>query len=117
MGATPQKLIESADHYLNVLKGEESKFDQALSNQQSSQISNRQEKIVQLEKTIQQKAAQIKKLTEEMESHRVQMDKLQKEIKQATAKVESTKNDFIASYNALVSQILKDVENMKNYLK
>ena len=117
MGATPQKLIETADHYLNVLQGEEDKFEQALANQQSTQIASRKEKITKLESVIQQKAERIKVLTQEMEAHRQQMDQLQQEIGKATSKVETTKNNFIASYNALVAQILKDVENMKKYLK
>ena len=117
MGATPQKLIESAGHYINILKGEEAKFEQALANQQSSQIKSRQEKLQSLEATIKQKADQIKKLTQDMEKHRSEMDKLQKEIGSATAKVETTKNNFIASYNALVAQLLADVDKMKKYLK
>jgi hypothetical protein len=117
MGATPQKLIESAAHYVNVLKGEEAKFEQALANQKATQIASRKEKIQKLNEAIQKKAEQIKKLTQEMEKHRADMESLSVEINQATAKVETTKNDFIASYNALVAQIMGDVENMKKYLK
>ena len=117
MGATPQKLVESAGHYVDVLKGEEAKFEQALANQEASKIQGRKKQIDQLNGAIQQKAEQIKKLTQEMEQHRKQMETLQKGIQEATASMESTKNNFIASYNALVSQILRDVENMKRYLK
>ncbi len=117
MGATPKKLIESASHYVDVLKGEEAKFEQALANQEASKIQGRKKQIDQLNATIKQKADQIKKLTQEMEQHRKQMESLQKGIQQATVSMETTKNNFIASYNTLVAQILKDVENMKNYLK
>ncbi len=117
MGATPAKLIETASHYLDVLKGEEAKFEQALANQEASKIEGRKSKINQLESAIGQKAEQIKRLTAEVEKHRSEMDKLQQEIGKATAKMETTKNNFIASYNTLVAQILKDVENMRKYLK
>jgi uncharacterized coiled-coil protein SlyX len=117
MGATPQKLIESATHYADVLKTEESKFEQALKHQIAERIGNRQEMLKNLEQTIQQKAEQIKKLNQEMEQHRQEMDKLSGEIKESTGKVEATKSDFIASYNVLVAQIQGDVENMKKYLK
>lgn len=117
MGATPHKLIESASHYINVLKGEEAKFEQALAKQEASKIQGREQQIGQLNAAIQQKAEQIKKLTQEMEQHHHQMEQLQRDIQEATTLMATTKNDFIASYNALVAQILKDVENMKNYLK
>lgn len=117
MGATPQKLVESAAHYLDVLKAEQSKFDAALRNQTSERIGNRQELKKQLESTIQQKSEQIKKLTAEIEQHRAEMGKLDHEIQDATSKVSATKNDFVASYQLLVSQINFDVENMKKFLK
>ena len=117
MGATPQKLIETANHYLQVLKGEEAKFEQALAAQESSKIAARKERIGKLNSVIQQKAEKIKQLTQEIEKHRSEMDTLSQEMSQATTKMETTKNNFIASYNALVSQILRDVENMKKYLK
>ncbi len=117
MGATSVKLVESAGHYLNVLKTEQSKFDEALRKQTTDRIGNRQEMLRNLDATIKQKAEQIKKLTQEMEAHRVEMEKLDVEIKDATSKVEGTKNDFLASYQTLVAQINQDVENMKRFLK
>ncbi|MCF8247638.1 MAG: hypothetical protein K9J37_11940 [Saprospiraceae bacterium] len=117
MGATPQKLVESAAHYLDVLKAEQSKFDQALRNQTAERIGNRQAIMTNLDATLKQKAEQIKKLTQEMEQHRLEMEKLEAEIKEATSKVMATKGDFVASYDLLVSQINVDVENMKKFLK
>ncbi len=117
MGATPQKLVESALHYLDVLKTEQSKFDEALRNQTTDRIGNRQEMLKNLDATLKQKAEQIRKLTQEMEGHRSEMEKLEHEIKEATSKVADTKNDFVASYQTVVSQINLDVENMKRFLK
>ena len=117
MGATPQKLLESAGHYVEVLKSEQSKFDEALRNQTADRIGNRQEMIKNLDATLKQKAEQIKKLAQEMEQHRADMEKLESEIKEATTKVTTTQGDFVASYQMLVSQINVDVENMKKFLK
>ncbi len=117
MGATPPKLIETASHYLDVLKGEEAKFEQALANQETAKVEGRKNRINQLEAAAQKKVEQIKQLTGEVKKHQVEMEKLRQEIGQATTNMETTKNNFIASYNTLVAQILKDVENMKKYLK
>lgn len=117
MGATPQKLIDSATHYINVLKQEEHKFEKALANQVDGQISSKKGQIQQLDSVIKEKAEQIKRLTEEITHHQQQIDKLNNEISKSSAKVETTKNNFIASYNKLVAQIHSDVGNMKEYLK
>lgn len=117
MGATPDKLVKTAQHYIDVLKKEEAKFEEALANQQQKQIDNKQGEVEELDKLIQSKAEQIKRLTQEIEQHQRKAEQLKKGMKEASAKVQSTKNNFIASYNALVSQISQDIERMRKYLK
>ena len=117
MNATPAKLIKTANHYLNVLKQEEEKFNQALVNQRSKQIGNKEQELTQLDATIKTKTEQIKNLTQEIAKHQKSVDRLKQEVAKASVKVESTKNDFEASFNVVVSQISKDIENMKQYLK
>ncbi len=117
LNATPAHLIKTATHYLNVLKQEEKKFEEALTNQRAKQIGKKEQQLVQFEQSVKDKTEQIKKLTLEIEKHQKAMDRIKQEVTKASVKVESTKNDFEASYNLVVSQITKDVENMKNYLK
>ncbi len=116
MGATQQKLMESATHYLDVLKGEAAKFQQALSNQQTEQITNREGEIKAMEQAIIQKSEQIKKLTLEAEQNRKDMEKLRAEISEASSKLMGTKSNFEATYQALTGQIVADVEKMKRFL-
>lgn len=117
MGATPEKLISSALHYLDILKNENTKFSQAAENQRSAQVGNKQSQVDNLEAVILQKAEQIKRLTEEIEQHRQDVTKLKDDIAQSTVKVAQTQQDFGATYQSLVGQIEQDVANMKNYLK
>lgn len=117
MGAKPEHLVQTAQHYIDVLKTEEHKFEQALAAQQQKQVGNKNQKIKDLELVVKNKAEKIKALTQEIEQHQKQMADLKTQITKASAKMETTKNDFIASYNALVSQINSDLENMKKYLK
>jgi hypothetical protein len=115
LGATPDKLLQSAAHYLNVLKVEENKFEQALAKQQEERIGQKAQDQERLKALINEKLEMIKKLNLEIEKHKKELETVQKEMEEATHKVESTKNDFIASYNSLVSQIQKDIDNLKKY--
>lgn len=117
MGVTPQRLLDTAQHYIRVLEQEESKFEEALNAQQQKQIGSKQQEMEQLNRLVQQKAEQIKKLTQEIEQHQKQHERIQNEIKEASVKIETTKNDFIASFNIVVSQIHEDVKNMEAFLK
>ena len=117
MGASPDYLVKTAQHYLDVLKKEEDKFETALKNQRSRQVGEKEQRLKDVNALIRQKAEQIQKLSKEIEEHQAQIGKLEQDVSQASQKVESTKNDFIASYQAIVGQISQDVENMKQYLK
>ncbi len=117
MGATPDHLIKTANHYIRVLLDEESKFGQALANQKTKQIGDKEAQIKQLENIIKEKTKTIEQLKKEIDQHSKGMHAMKEEISGAAIKVESTKNDFHASFNNLVSHIKKDIESMKNYLK
>lgn len=80
MGATPEKLTQSAQSYLDILKSEEQKFAQAVNNQRTKLIGNRESEIGKLEQHIQAKAEQIKRLNEEIEAHKQQVAQLQKKL-------------------------------------
>ncbi len=116
MGATPAKLVNSALHYLEILKNENTKFSQAAENQRVAQVGNKQGQVENLEAVMQQKAEQIKRLTDEIEQHRQDVTKLKEDIAQSTVKVEQTQKDFGATYQSLVGQIEQDITHMKNYL-
>ena len=117
MGATPAKLVSTASGYLDALKQEDAKFQQAANNQVQSQISNKQSQIDNFDAVIKQKSEQIQKMAQEIEQHKKEMDLLKQDISQASSKVAQTKADFDATYQSLVGQIQKDIDNMKNYLK
>ncbi|MEM1323989.1 MAG: hypothetical protein AAGG75_27255, partial [Bacteroidota bacterium] len=105
MNITPARLIETANFYLGILKEEEQKFANALSNQRGKQVGDKEQKLIALNETIQDKARKIELLGKEIEQHQQQMVKLKEEIDGASLKVETTKNNFVASYESLVAQI------------
>lgn len=117
MGATPTKLLETANHYLTVLKNEEQKFGQALVNQKEKQIGDRHQRIEQLDKAAAQKRKQIEQLTKEIESHEQESAQIKEQITDASVKVENTKNNFVVTYQLLIGQIQEDIRKMQTYLK
>ena len=117
LGANPVLLQQSAAHYLNVLKVESNKFESALNKQKEEKIGQKINQADTLKNTIKEKEEMIKKLNAEIEAHRKQAEQLQQELQGAAQKMETTKNDFVASYNVLVSQIQLDIDNMKKFLQ
>lgn len=117
MGVTPQKLTDSAAFYLKILASEDSKFQDSVNTQRQKQIGNKEKAIADMEATIKAKGEQIAKLTEEIQTHQSDMEKMKAEISDAVVKIETTLSDFHATFDELTIQINKDVENMNKYLK
>jgi chromosome segregation ATPase len=116
MGATPEQLIETAEHYEAALSDEEKAFEKALAGQMERQVSSRVEKLSAIEQAIAEKEARIQQLQKEVEQHRQDITATQQEVDAAKAKMTATKQDFMASYQNLVRQIRTDVENIRKYL-
>lgn len=117
MGITKDKLLGSADFYLSVLKNENLKFQEATKGQREKQIGGKEKVIENLAATIQAKGEQIARLTEEIQKHQAEMDALKTEIADSVVKIETTMNDFTASYTNLAQQIEADKTKMQQFLQ
>ena len=117
MGASSQKLQETATQYLGVLQREQQKFQETLVTQRANLIGNREQQLTQLEQNIKNKLAQIDNLTKEIEQNKTTMEALRKEIAESSVKVETAGNNFTASYENIVNQINTDLKSMQLYLK
>ena len=117
MGVTAAKLNESAQFYLNILKSEDSKFQDSVNVQRQKQIGSKEKAITDLDATMKAKGEQIARLTQEIAASQEEMGKMKAEISEAVVKIETTLSDFHATYNDLIGQIGQDVEKMSKYLK
>lgn len=116
MGATKDNLLSSAEHYIDTLKIEEQRFDQAARNQKSRLVDERTVEISKLEKSISDKEEQIRKLTSEIEKAREEIRVQTEEMRAADTRISQTQADFTYTYKLLVAQIQEDVRKINSYL-
>jgi vacuolar-type H+-ATPase subunit I/STV1 len=117
MGATRAKLKKSAQHYVNVLKKEEAKFMDAVKNQNTVQVTDREKRLGQLSQLIKEKEQKIVQLQKEIVAHKKELETAKGKINQAAAKVAATRDGFIAAYNSVQGQIMSDMAKMDKHLK
>lgn len=117
MGVTPKALLDSAQHYLQTLKKEESKFAQALKGQRAQQVSDKEAQLKQLDTSIQQQEAKIKELQDAIKKTKAEQQKLRSTISKSTEKLSKTQADFQATYLLIAGEIQTDIESMQEYLK
>jgi polyhydroxyalkanoate synthesis regulator phasin len=116
MNITKDQLMESAQYYIQILNGEQSKFNEAHAQQRAKAIGSREQEVQNLENAIQQKTQQIAELTKQIEEHKAQSEQLRQEIKESTIKIESTRADFEATFSSIVAQLQEDMVKIKQYL-
>lgn len=116
LGVTPEQILQSADHYLNVLKAEEHKFQDALQSQRKKQIGTKEEEMKKIEQVVKDKSARIQQLQKEIQADQKKAEALSTQIQNATVKVRQTSADFEASFASVANRISEDVEKIKKYL-
>ncbi len=117
MGVTPARLLESIQHYLQVMSGEKQKFDEAHEQQRARLIGNREAEAQSLEKLIQEKNEQIARLSREIEEHQAKKAEIAAEITESTRKIETTRANFEASFATVTEQISNDAVKIRQYLQ
>ena len=117
MGVDQKQLKESAQYYLDILKQEEKKFNEALRNQVDLQITQRKNDFKGLEQAIVDKEKQIQIIQKEIEAHKAKLKQSNVELENAKNKINRTKAEFDKSYESVYNQIKNDLEKMNTYLK
>jgi len=116
VGLTKEKLLNSSQHYVNVLATEKAQFDSALANQMQKRIGDKQSEVAQKRKQIEQYKAKIAQLEAEINKSQEIIDTADEKINAETAKIEKTKANFEFTFNSILEQIKKDVSDFNSYL-
>jgi len=117
MGVTPDKLIDSAQFYLSVLKKKEDEFSKTVNAHMAEAVTSRENEATKFDADMVAKSEQIKKLTEEINSLQQQKTAIVNEISTNKAQIEQVKNNFATTMKVFVDRINTDIEKIKTYLK
>ena len=117
LGLTKEKLVQSAQFYIDILKNEEKKFKDALINQRDKQVKGRELDLKNIEKTVADKQAAIEKLKSEIESANNELIKVRQEINEAVQKIDSTNEQFMVALHSVMDQITEDKNKIQSYLE
>ena len=115
-GLTKKKLIESTDFYKKVLEKEKESFRVELQKHIGGRLHKSESRTNDLTQIIQQKSERIKKLSQEISQHQAELDKTRQQIEGLKAKVHEERDHFINTYEHLLKQMDKDIQNINKYL-
>jgi len=117
MGATTNKILESAKHYLDVLNAENAKFNESLAIQKKKQIADRANEKLNIEGSVKQMESQIAELAKRIAEEKTKLQSIQEAVGKAETKISETSGAFKASYEFIQTEIQGDINKIKQYLK
>lgn len=115
MGASPEKILSSANHYLSILKAENDKFLQAVEGQKSKISADQSEGLKNIEFSIQNKQKQIDQLNKEIEAEKSAMKKMKDDITNSSNRIAETTAKFNQAYKIVSQQIADDIRNINTF--
>jgi len=117
MGASKEKLIQTAGVYLDILKKKSQEFEGACQAKIDELVTSREKDLKSMEESIQEKATAIQKLTEEINQMTAQKTQITNEIGENRVKIETKRNNFAATLQVFTSRIQGDVEKINRYIQ
>lgn len=117
MGLTKNKLLQTAQHYKQILNKEKSQFDVALQKQVDQKIAGKQQEVQKLKQQIVQFQEQIRKLEDQINRSQKTIGSADEHIEKAKQKIHTTKENFEHTFQSIFNQISKDIENINTFLQ
>ena len=116
VGLTKEKLLKTAEHYHDVLMQENKAFDEALQKQMKQKVESKKAEMEKMKKQIQEHQEQIAKLEEAITKKQSILDRADETIQASLDKINSTKTQFESTFQAILNQISRDIEDINKYI-
>lgn len=116
VGLTKEKLIGSAEYYLNILKEEFKQFNSALEKQMESRVHSKQKQKSTLESKKENILKKINALNEELKELEKKLNTIDAEADAARNKIEETSERFGKTLLTITKRIESDMDQFRSQL-
>ena len=116
MGLTKEKLLKTADHYKGILNSEKKQFDATLQKQMQQRVQSKREEVAKLQKQVEEYQTKIAEMQKKIAEYQDVIEHADEDIKLTTEKIEEVQKHFEFTYQSIVNEIEKDVQNITQYL-
>ena len=117
MNVNKNALVDSANHYLNVLGKEKTNFNESLNNNAKVKLQGKKADLLSVQKILDVDKNNFEKLKKKITQNESKVKELNEELINAGQKVEGLKAGFNDDLLNITSKITKDKEKIEKYLK
>jgi|SRR5690554_4341837 len=116
VGLTKQKLIDSAEYYLDILKDEFKQFNTALEKQMESRVHSKEKQKSSLISKKENILKKINALNEELKEVEKKLNTIDAEAETARLKIEETSERFGKTLTTITDRIETDIDHFRSQL-
>lgn len=116
MGASKDKLLETAQYYIGILDKESEKFEIFYANQLKRTVEDKENRLNEIDSSINGFTEEIERLTNQINDLTNEKSSINNEIIENKGKAEKVKSDFTCTLNIFLKKINGDIEKIKKYL-
>ncbi|HKK89369.1 MAG TPA: hypothetical protein VJ917_11000 [Saprospiraceae bacterium] len=113
VGLTKEKLLDSANYYLDILNKEKKVFEQTVEDRRLVKIERQKRRIEALEKEVRQLRNKIKEMDDKIKDYRLEQENIQQNLHQEDEKITLTENAFDSTISTVMQRIEKDIQLIK----
>jgi hypothetical protein len=117
MGATKEKLLETARHYMGILQQEAEKFHGMVTEQIQVNVTDKEDSVLKIEDEIRQKSEMMNQLTQEINDLSSSKTDVLNEATENKVKIEKIQNDFAACLKIFIDKINGDSDRINKYIQ
>ncbi|MFK7922401.1 MAG: hypothetical protein AB8H47_10620 [Bacteroidia bacterium] len=116
MGANVHKLIQTADHYRQVLEKAKKEYEAKNLQKERDKVAKSKKTVLAFEEGVKKKKAQIEQLKKQIDAEERKMIDSIGKAKQEIGALAKMEEEFAYSYKYIKATIDRDVKNMREYL-
>ena len=117
LGATKEKLLETARHYMGILQQEAEKFHGMVTEQIQVNVTDKENSVLKIENEIRQKSEMMNQLTQEINDLSSSKTGILNEAAENKVKIEKIQNDFAACLKIFIDKINGDSDRINKYIQ
>jgi len=114
---SPENLVKTAQHYVDVLKTKSSEFDKYVAKVRAERVTGKEEQATQADANIQATQNQIDLLNKEIADMKLKKAQLQNEALAEKAKIDAVALNFGRTVQEVMGQITSDINKIQTYLE
>jgi predicted phage tail protein len=116
-GLTKEKLLQTAQQYINIIEEDSKNFEQAVGGKINQELNTKKNAAIELSAKVTEKQNLIAQLQKEITDDNLNIQRMNQEVAEQEAEIASKVNGYKTACESRKQQIASDIQKITTYIK